>query len=87
MELKYIFYTLFLGCVSAYLDRVVPNHKKVFDQNMYDEALDADLCSQQLSYMTNNNSLLMYRCKYLLKLYNVEGILTFCSEGSSQRRT
>lgn len=63
MELKIAFLSL-LGCVSGYLDMNVPDHKAVFNPSFFEQALNRELCSEQISYMLNNNSLLLMRCEF-----------------------
>lgn len=35
-----------------------------FDQSIYEEALDPEMCARQLQYLITNDTLLMITCKY-----------------------
>ncbi|XP_050561859.1 nose resistant to fluoxetine protein 6-like [Spodoptera frugiperda] len=49
------------GCfVNAHLDMVVPDHKNVFDLNLYESVLDPELCEKQLNHMLDNDQELLF---------------------------
>ncbi|KAH9644128.1 hypothetical protein HF086_015458 [Spodoptera exigua] len=49
------------GCVvNAHLDMVVPDHKNVFDLNLYESVLDPKLCEEQLKHMLENDQELLF---------------------------
>ncbi|KAF9798492.1 hypothetical protein SFRURICE_012520 [Spodoptera frugiperda] len=49
------------GCfVNAHLDMVVPDHKNVFDLNLYESVLDPELCEEQLNHMLENDQELLF---------------------------
>lgn len=35
-----------------------------FDQNIYEDVLDPELCAEQMKYLTTNDAMLMITCKY-----------------------
>lgn len=49
--------------VNAHLDMVVPDHKNVFDLNLYESVLDPELCEEQLNHMLENDQELLFECK------------------------
>lgn len=61
MVLLFYFF-LFLGA-HAYVDIVTPEHKTVFDNNLFEAVLDEELCQAQMQYLINNNTGVLLRCK------------------------
>lgn len=69
----YIF-TLILGA-NAILELTTPDHKLTFNPQLFEDVLDEELCHEQMQYLINNNTALLLRCEYPLKIRLVKKLL------------
>ena len=55
--------SLYGNVVSGYRDMVIPDHKNVFDLNLYESVLNEELCEEQIRYIQQNETELLIECK------------------------
>ncbi|XP_013185281.2 LOW QUALITY PROTEIN: O-acyltransferase like protein [Amyelois transitella] len=53
-----LFYLTISSSANAYLETVIPDRKKAFDLNLYQDVLDPQKCQEQIRIVFNNSSVL-----------------------------
>ncbi|KAJ8721313.1 hypothetical protein PYW07_002088 [Mythimna separata] len=61
MNSVYLFIIISLcgNLVSGYLEITVPEHKDIFDWDLYESVIDDELCEEQIGYMQQNDTQLL----------------------------
>ncbi|KAJ8730602.1 hypothetical protein PYW08_002015 [Mythimna loreyi] len=55
----FILISMYGNRVNGYLEITVPDHKEIFDFDLYENVLDEELCQEQITYMQQNETQLL----------------------------
>lgn len=62
---------LFLTYVNGFIEYQLPSNN-VFDLDLYENVLDEQLCTDQLNYIVNYNTMLRAECKYIYSVIRLK---------------
>lgn len=62
---------LFLTYVNGFIEYQLPSNN-AFDLDLYENVLDEQLCTDQLNYIVNYNTMLRAECKYIYSVIRLK---------------